>query len=187
MATWGLPTDQTSDFAADKFRCMGGTPPSGSQKITEIHFRGRRTSADSSDWRLAVYQGGALTDPNGATLVWDASVVTVTGTTEAEYSKVHSGGGVNIPNDTDPLWLAWKTDDSSARLSGKSGSAPSPMDFQSARGRFDSATGNTDDTVAWPATWPSGSTDSTIWYNVWVTYEAAASGGAMLHYRRLRS
>jgi uncharacterized repeat protein (TIGR01451 family) len=59
---------------------------------------------DNTEARLAVYQGGDLDDPAGASLLWDAGTVVAGG---VGWHTIAHPEGLTI-GDITPIWLAWK-------------------------------------------------------------------------------
>ena len=142
----------TSDEAVNWADAMGGHVPAGfNRQLTGIRFRTAATSDNGAYVRLAVYSGGALaTGPDGATLLADSGQVLASVVDGWNVYTLPSP--VNIPNDA-PLWVAIKADDGAVDVvyRGESGACG---DYQVARGRFRSNTIDTDESVAWPETWP---------------------------------
>ncbi len=181
MATWGQPTNLGSNFAQDTaVRIIGGDGPAGAQQITSINLYGFMTSG-TGDVRLGVYTGGTLTDPSGASLLWDAGKVTL-GVTEQAYQITHSG--VSLPGGQ-VLWLAWRTGVSALRFKGSTSSVDAG-DFQSARGRFNTTLTPVDENTAFPSSLgdQSGGSFGNFWYSLWleITPDAGGGKGGIVHH-----
>jgi len=160
---------------------IGGLMPSGqfwSLTGAEIYCGGTHTA----QIRVAVYSGGSLaTGPEGATLLYDFGETTGSATNSWIALACDA---VSIPANT-PLWVSTKGNDSGFSITESySGSLGSAGNFQKARGRFISDTVSTDETEAYPATWPSdGGTFASDWseFKILLTArEADVAGGGQL-------
>lgn len=150
-------------------RAMSGSPPpldnmilkSVSVYVGTLH---------TDQVRVAVYQGGSLSSgPAGATLLKDFGLTSGSGTSQW-LTLLHTGADIPV-NKTNPLWIVVKGNDSGFSLI-YDGTTPVPCDFQQAEGRFASASISSDESVAYPATWPAdGGTFSNYWYAFYLTFE----------------
>ncbi|MCP4566131.1 MAG: hypothetical protein GY841_00980 [FCB group bacterium] len=174
---WGLLSVETSDTTVDWARAMGGEPPDKDDMILKSAsvYIG---DSHSTQLRVAVYQGGSLSDgpdaEDGATLLKDFGQISgsATGTW---IELTHEGADIPIDKD-DPLWVAVKGTGSDTSVRYKGTPAPSPMDFQEDEGRYVSSAISSTETVAWPSTWPSDSGSfSDYWYSFKLSYEIAPS------------
>lgn len=89
----------TSATSNNLCRAMGGQFSTSDKYLTGISIK---HSGSSTTIRAAVYSGGSLSNPNGATLLHDFGEISVT-TSPTEASCT----AVEIPNDT-PIWLIIK-------------------------------------------------------------------------------
>jgi len=91
----------------------GGMSSSTSELITGIEVGGVGYIdifgvEHTRDIRAAVYTGGTLSDPTGATLLWDAGIITMEpGEYGTRWGVTHPGGGVVLPADT-VTWICLK-------------------------------------------------------------------------------
>jgi regulation of enolase protein 1 (concanavalin A-like superfamily) len=116
-------------------------------------------SNHSQQRRVAVYSGGSLDDPSGATLLYDFGKTTGSGVTE--WLRLE-GTDIDVPDD-EVLWLALKGDTSGfAKYENYIADVVNSGNFQAARGFYNSSAVSNDEDVAYPATWPS---DSGTWDN----------------------
>jgi hypothetical protein len=145
-------------------RAMGGiSPDMDNMTLTSISVWWGGTGTG----RLAVYQGGALDNPNGATLVWDAGQVAIPAT--AGWVTI-SGGSASLAKNT-PTWLAWKCNDANYyyRTSWDSAS-----DFQSERGRVQLNDEGAASTDVWDATIGAFNFGN-YWYDIYINYTIPAN------------
>ena len=130
-------------------------------------------NAHTSQIRMAVYSGGDLsTGPDGAELLVDLGETTGSDTA---CDVTLSCSPVLIPQG-EPLWLAIKGDDSG--FSFIYDASPSQCgNFQIAEGRFNSSVVSTDETVSYPATWPTdvGGSFLAFWYAMGILISDAAA------------
>ncbi|MCP4605877.1 MAG: hypothetical protein GY847_36080, partial [Proteobacteria bacterium] len=174
---WGLLSVETSDTTVNWARAMGGEPPDKDDMIlrsASVYIG----DSHSTQIRVAVYQGGSLSDgpdaEDGATLLKDFGQISgsATGTW---IELTHEGADIPIDKE-DPLWVAVKGTGSDTSVRYKGTPAPSPMDFQEDEGRYVSSVISSTETVAWPSTWPSDSgTFGDFWYSFKLSYEIAPS------------
>lgn len=138
----------------------------------------------SEQVRLAIYQGGAVDNPAGATLIWDAGVTS--GSSVQQWITItHPSGGVSAARNT-LTWLSFKSNGSgnftvhytSSELSTKAGN------MQTARGRFSSSAVSSDETVAYPATFPSGGSFGNAIYPIVIQYEEQIPASICIFRRR---
>jgi len=162
QSLWG--DDSFTDAQYDSsttVRMMGGTSPDIDNMILEevyCHQSGTGTT------RLAVYQGGTLDDPNGATLVWDTGTIVV----PESPSWVGKTGGTGALVKNEVTWIGWKGDDFNYATAGIWDSA---SDFQEIRGRWQSATESVTATNTWDDTIDSaGGNFGSWWYVCYLVY-----------------
>ncbi|MDH5780862.1 MAG: DUF2341 domain-containing protein, partial [Candidatus Bathyarchaeota archaeon] len=145
-------------------RAMGGISPDvDNMKLTSISVWWGGTGTG----RLAVYQGGALDNPNGASLVWDAGEVAIPAT--AGWVTI-SGGSASLAKNT-PTWLAWKCNDANYYYETSWDSA---SDFQSGRGRAQLDDEGAASTDVWDATIGAFSFGN-YWYDIYINYTVPAN------------
>lgn len=169
FGTLYMPTD--NDEAVNWVDAMGGQMPAGAGRyLVGIRFRTAATSDDSAYVRLAVYSGGSLSSgPDGATLLADSGQVLAS--VVGGWNTYTLPAPVEVPSDA-PLWVALKANDGTVDVlywaeSGICG------DYQIARGRFRSDTVDTDESVAWPSTWPAdGGSFSSRWRAVEAIFDS---------------
>jgi hypothetical protein len=157
---WGITSSAfTSTSLHATYRYMGGTSPDvDNMKVTKLHIRYSGTGTVA----IALYTGGSLTDPTGATK-----------RTEAYNVAVSTGWNeIDVPDydweSNTVAWIGWCHGGGRVYYSGSSGDAG---DFQSARGRWNQGTpSDADETSAMPISPGSGSF-SDYWYAVYVEYE----------------
>lgn len=184
---WGGKCVGYDDFTGVSWcRLMGGNSPASVPGKT-MRLRSVSVyvgSSHSEQVRVAVYQGGSLSNPSGASLKYDFGQ-TSGSATDQWLTLNHPGSGVDLDWNT-PTWIAVKangggftyhfTDDS-----GKS------YDFQSARGRFNSTTMSTDETVAFESSISSGGSFSDFWYPFVLQYSEEDIVGGLPIMRRRRN
>jgi len=146
-------------------RVMGGLMPSGQTwNLTgaEIYCGATHTS----QVRVAVYTGGTLADgPDGATLLHDFGQTA--GAVTDDWIEL-ACSAVEIP-DNAALWIAVKGNDLGFDIAYSDlNTYGSHGNFQTARGRFASDTVSTDESTAYPATWPA---DGGSFLNYWVAWK----------------
>jgi len=145
-------------------RAMGGISPDvDNMTLTSISVWWGGTGTG----RLAVYQGGALDNPTGATLVWDAGQVAIPAT--AGWVTI-SGGSASLAKNT-PTWLAWKCNDANYYYSTSWDSA---SDFQSGRGRVQLNDEGAASTDVWDAIIGAFNFDN-YWYDIYINYTIPAN------------
>lgn len=162
-------------------RMMGGTSPNPANIIRIKSISVYCTNFHSEQLRIAVYQGGALDNPTGATLKWDAGLTSGSGT--HEWLKITApGDGVNVDKNA-VTWLSMKANGSGFEINNTNKSAKSG-DMQSVRGRYNSTGISTDESVAYPSTIPSGGTFASFWYPIVIQYEEYVEGELPIMRRR---
>ena len=170
---WGKTNPGTSATTANFTRVMSGTAPASTgMKLMSVTVYVGANHGDQL--RLAVYSGGSLSaGPAGATLLYDFGQTSGTGTNQW-LTLTHPGAGVAVPANQ-PLWISLKSNGGGTGFQVVYGSSATGSNFQSTRGRYNSSSVSTDDTVAFPATWPADSgTFSNYWYSVYITYSTGA-------------
>ena len=167
VLTWGKETIGATNTAfTDSVRVMGGTSPDLDNMILRgvaYHFGTNHVT----QLRLAVYSGGDLAaGPAGANLLNDFGLTTGSAT-NAWFIKEYLGPDIVIPKNTS-LWISMKANEATSNITL---SSTAGVEFQSARGRWNSVSVSTDETVAYPATWPddAGSFQN-YWYDVYLLY-----------------
>ena len=157
---WGITSSTFTGTANHaSYRYMGGTSPGiDNMKVTKLHIRYSGTGTVA----IALYTGGTLADPTGATK-----------RTEAFNVAVSSGWNeIDVPDydwEKDTVtWIGWCHGGGNVYYSTSSGDAG---DFQSARGRWNQDIPfDADETSAMPGSPGSGSFFNS-WYAVYVEYE----------------
>jgi len=166
LPIWGDNTTAGTRTSDDVMvRLMGGTSPDIENMILEeIHCY----MEDSGTTRLAVYQGGALDDPTGAALVWDAGTQTV----PAEVGWVSITGGTQPLAANEVTWIGWKS--TGTYLIYFNDEWDSGSDFQSARGRFNSTTESTSTSDAWDDPIAATGAFADYWYTCYIVYSQSS-------------
>lgn len=131
-------------------RIIGGYFQHSGRQLTgvKIWVAGTHTS----QFRLAVYRGGALNDPSGATLLHDFGL-----TTGAAINQwlTYTCSPINIAAN-DVLWFALKGNDGNFHIRYTVNPATCG-NYQIVRGRYASTAVSSDETVAYPNPWPADS------------------------------
>jgi len=163
---WGQRYPDAESTTVNWCRAMGGTSPDVDNMTLESVSVYCGTS-HGAQVRVAVYQGGTLTDPTGASLVEDFGV-TAGSDTEAWQTLLSSSNPSLTKNAV--TWIVVKGNDSSfgVAFSGDSGGG----DFQTARGRYQSSSMNSIESSVFPANWP---TDSGSFADFWYSFRLAYS------------
>lgn len=162
-----------STFFLNATRYMGGYNTTANKRVIGAQIYCASTHADQV--RLALYSGGAATNPTGATLVKDFGQTSGIDINQFIQINLAPGEYFDLPTNT-YLWIGLKSDNSAGFESilvdntttygpGNAGS------FQSARGRYDDPSTSSDPTVAWPSTIPSGGSFANFWYSVGLIIE----------------
>lgn len=169
MPTWGqtVTTNATNSTALNStFRLMGGTSPNtAGMTLNSVSLD---LSGSGQSIRVAVYTGGTLTNPTGATLVEDLGQLTINGA--RQFFTVNSASSPSLPQNA-TLWIAVKMGASGATGYWSTSSADAG-DFQTARGRADQTgqTNGTNVTLAFPSTLDGTANFSPAWYPWYLTY-----------------
>ena len=167
---FGRDVDNGTSFSSQQVRGMGGTFPNiEGAKLESVSIN---VAEHSRQGRLAVYIGGALDAPEGATLLEDLGQTTGSDT---GFITVTSATNPTIPANS-VVWVWWKTDGTlfTTRYQTDSGGAG---DFQTVRGRAADPTAvSNDPAVGWPATMPGGSGFGNFWYSTYLNYELDDGG-----------
>ena len=160
---WGKGLQGDTEVTINHARYMGGTFHTVTNPMlvgVAVHL-----GTGSGNIRLAVYQGGSLTDPSGASLIHDFGTGTATNgwlTMTVSPTTLTSGA---------ITWIAWKADDNTKNILFTT-SGETSWDFQSVRGRFESTAENIDETASWSSTIPSGGAFTDFWYPLRLIYTA---------------
>jgi len=157
---WGITSSAfTSTATHSNYRYMGGTSPDiDNMKVTKLHVRYSGTGTMA----IALYTGGSLTNPTGATK-------------RTEVYNVALSAGWNVIDVPDYnwskntiTWIGWCHSGGSVYYSSSSADAG---DFQSARGRWSQTTpSNANETSPMPTN-PSSGSFGNSWFAVYVEYE----------------
>jgi len=157
---WGITSSAFTGRAGHStYRYMGGMSPDvDNMKVTKLHIRYSGTGTVA----VALYTGGALSDPTGATK-----------RTEAYNVAVSDGWNeIDVPDydweKNAVMWIGWCHGGGSVYYSSSSGDAG---DFQSARGRWNQGTPSDADETSSMPTSPGSGSFSDYWYAVYVEYE----------------
>jgi len=144
---------------------MGGTSPNVDyMKLTSVSvYVG---SPHTNQVRVAVYQGGALDDPSGATLVYDFGLTS--GSATDQFLTLSVVGDIDLAAN-EVTWIAVKGNDSGFDVTYQNSSAGAG-DFQTARGRFESSGIFSNENTAYPSTFPAGGSFRDYWYSFYLTY-----------------
>jgi hypothetical protein len=157
---WGITS--SSFFSASthtEYRFMGGTSPNvDNMRVTRLHIRCSGTGTVA----IALYTGGSLTDPAGATK-----------RTEAYNVAVSAGWNViDVPDyyweKNTATWIGWCRAGGGIYYSSSSAAAG---DFQSVRGRWSQTSpADADETSPMPNN-PGAGSFANFWYAVYAEYE----------------
>jgi hypothetical protein len=187
MALWGRTIQGGASSTADLFavRAMGGTSPNTDGMVLQsvtLYIAG-----DAGDGpRVAVYQGGSLDNPVGATLVEDLGILTRSGS--AGFQTISSATNPSLTKNV-PTWIFAKDNNTPPNTTIYfSSSSADAGDFQTARGRADLSgmTGGNSSANAYPSTLDGTSSFSSAWYPWYLDYSIApppASGHIRLLFR----
>jgi hypothetical protein len=157
---WGIDSSSfTYSSTHTDYRYMGGTSPNvDNMVVTKLHIRYSGTGTVA----IALYTGGTLSDPTGATR-----------RTQAYNVSVSSGWNtINVPAYNWPkntvTWIGWCHSGGGVYYSSNSWDAG---DFQSSRGRWSQTSpANADESSSMPTNPGAGSFDN-YWYAVYVEYD----------------
>lgn len=120
-------------------------------------------STHSGQCRFAVYQSDNLNSPVGGDLIVDLGETS--GSATNQFITITASDEVLDP--TRVTWVAMKrTSGFTAHYDGTGGDKG---DYDPDDGRFNSTSISTSSSVAWPSTWPSGGSQSDIWYSSYIT------------------
>ncbi|MFH1238185.1 MAG: hypothetical protein ABIH79_00500 [archaeon] len=163
--TWGDDTLQTgSGTFVNWMRCMSGTSQS---TVGMIVSNISVSSGGSGRVRLAVYQGGTLSDPNGAVLICDGGTITAS----AGFTTADCSGESLAANKV--TWICVKGNDNTFEVHYDT-NWDSSSNFQSNVGRYLVGSDmSTDERVAYESiidNVPAGGF-SAYWYSEYLTYE----------------
>lgn len=170
---WGMKYTLIQSAGILSTRMIGGTSPDiDNMTIESISFAVGPNKSENI--RLAVYTGGLLTSPVGATLLYDFGQISGSGGNKW-YTINHPSGGVSWPKNT-ITWLAWKADGGTTDLiyteySSRSGNT------QNSRGRWQSTAMSFDETVSYESTVPSGGSFSNFWTPIVIQYSTPIVSG----------
>lgn len=167
---WGSKWAGYSGFSLSNCRLLGGLSPNvDNLKLKDIAaYVG---STHSEQVRLAVYQGGTLDNPVGASLVHDFGVTSGSAT----HSWISKGSADVSLQKNVPTWIAIKCNGSGWSLQYENDSSKSG-DTQSARGRWSSTGISADENTAYPSTVPSGGAFDDFWYPLVLSYDIEPTG-----------
>lgn len=120
-------------------------------------------STHSGQCRFAVYQSDSENSPVGGDLIVDLGETS--GSATNQFLTITANDEVLDPTRT--TWVAMKrTSGFTAHYDGAGGDKG---DYDPDDGRFNSTSISTSSSVAWPSTWPSGGSQSDIWYSSYIT------------------
>ena len=157
---WGVTSSAfTKSVPNSNYRYMGGMSPNiDNMKVTKLHIRCSGTGTIA----IALYTGGALTTPIGATKRTEAYNITVS----AGWNEI------DVPDyyweKNTVTWIGWCTAGGSVYYSSNSADAGN---FQSARGRWSQTTPSDADETSPMPTSPSSGSFNNYWYAVYAEYE----------------
>lgn len=169
MPTWGQTNNTGATTSAplnSTFRLMGGTSPNTAGMV--LNSVSLDLSGSGQVIRTAVYTGGTLANPTGATLVEDLGQLTINGA--RQFWTANSVSNPSIPQNS-PLWIAVKMGGSGA-IGYFSSSSIDAGDFQTVRGRSNQTgqTNGTDPTAVFPSTLDGTAAFAGFWYPWYLTY-----------------
>jgi len=157
---WGITSSAFTNSAThSNYRYLGGMSPNvDNMKVTKFHIRYSGTGTVA----IALYTGGKLTNPTGATK-----------RTEAYNVAVSSGWNeIDVPDyyweKNTVTWIGWCNGGGNVYYSSSSADAG---DFQSARGRWSQTTPSDANETSPMPTSPGSGSFSNYWYAVYVEYE----------------
>jgi hypothetical protein len=169
MAYFGRSTTNGNAYAVNWSRVMGGQFSASSQTLNSVEIY--CSSGGSGQARVAVYTGGTLSDPTGATLLEDLGAITAPAT--AAFTSISSTANPTIPANA-IVWIYVHSATAQGFSVYASTNSADSGDFQSARGRGDLGVGQTP-TGAAPASLGAASF-SNFWYSWRLDATVAASG-----------
>lgn len=164
LTNWGQTNIGGTNTNSAHSRLMGGTSPALSgMKLSSISMY---LGAQDANVRLGVYVSGALDNPTGADLLWDAGTIGA-GDATLGWKTIGHPTGIPLPS-SQVIWLAWKRD--SGRLVYYDGTSnPGNHDFQNSRGRNDQAWSN-DEATTFPTSIDAAGSFTNYWYSIYITY-----------------
>lgn len=156
-------------------RLMGGTSPTPTpgKKLVVKSISVYVGDTHSEQLRLALYQGGTLDNPAGATLKYDFGQTSGSGI-DQWLTITHPTGGIDIVSN-EVTWLAVKSNGGGFEFHSVSDSGKS-YDMQSARGRWNSTSMSTDETAIYESSVSSGGSFNDFWYPIVIQYDEVDSG-----------
>ena len=162
-ANWGDDTPNANTANVNWMRCMGGTSPDRSDlTLQSISIS---TAENGEQARVAVYQGGVLTDPQAASLVWDGGIIQ-----DADGTVTASGANTPLAGN-EVTWICIKGDDNGFDVNHINSHEGAGSDFQTGEGRWTTNALSNDETVPYPSTLAGGGTSfSNFWYSWYLTY-----------------
>jgi PKD repeat protein len=160
VGNWGITSSSFTVTATHtEYRYMGGTSPNiENMKVTKLHIR----YSGAGTMAIALYTGGSLTNPTGASKKTEAYNVTLS----AGWNVIDVPD-YNWPKNT-VTWIGWCHAGGSVYCSSSSADAGN---FQSARGRWSQTTPSDADETSPMPTNPGSGSFSNYWYAVYVEYE----------------
>lgn len=166
ILNWGITTIGTDSTNSNHSRAIGGLSPNIlNMKINSISiYLGKETEPV----RLAIYTGGQPDNPSSATLLWDAGIVTSSGT-KGWYTISHPTGIDWQPNTF--TWLAWKRNNGTTVFYNTNSSYCG--NFQSERGRNNNSF-NQSPSIGFPTNYGEVGTFYDAWYSIYLTYTRPA-------------
>lgn len=181
---WGAHWAGYSSATLSSTLLMGGTSPNPADKDLKLRSISVYVGATHTEQvRLAVYQGGALNNPVGASLVYDFGVTSGSGTTQW-LTLTHPSGGVDLQKNA-PTWLAFKCDGGGFTVNYElNGHTNFSGDCQTARGRWLSTGISNNENTAYPSTVPSGGSFTNTVYPIVMQYEEVDPVSDMIIKRR---
>ncbi|MDM8515446.1 PKD domain-containing protein [Desulfobacterales bacterium HSG16] len=171
ITSWGITTPGNLYTAANHFRAMSGTSPDIDNMI--IKSVSIYIGTQTGEVRLAVYKGGALDNPTGATLLWDAGIISADGI-KGWHTINHLEGDEPLPRNT-PLWLVWKKNAGAVIYCTMNSS--STGDFQKDRGRCGFAM-DFDPSKPYPDNLSASYSFDDFWYSIYISYATLTGNSA---------
>lgn len=172
MTYWGRSTTAGSSFGTGFQRAMGGTFVGTDQVLDGAEFWLSGNGTDSV--RVAIYVGGTVDDPSGATLLEDLGQITPAAT--IGWVRANSSTNPTISANS-VVWVYLHG--TGATSTTATTDDTDTGDFQSARGRASFSSSSKLASEAPPATLPAASF-SNFWYAWRLDYSAAGASGPTL-------
>ena len=168
-AVWFGKNDETSSNSEAQVNYVRANPipantvASGYNEPVVNALRVYVGTQNTSPIRMAVYEGGTVTDPTGATLIFEGLISSPTANS---WNSV-SDPDLSAIDPTSVIWVVVKGNDTNTAITNSSVGANSE-DFYITEGRFESdGAVSSDEAVAFPATWPSDAgTQAGYWYDL---------------------